>query len=1122
MRVSGGTMYAPLQILSAYSLLKNPNTIEQIIQAVKDKHYEAVALTDINVMYGAVDFYQAAKSYGIKPLFGVTLLVNGLVNTATAFPMVLIAENQLGYQNLMWISSAKMTSKTSEMTLAAIADHLDGINVILSQDSELSQFIAAEYDNSTAYWQKLTAQIKSENLYLGINPGLAAQIQERLVSFSHENQAQLIALDDVDYLNPDDAFTTQVLKAIDANAQLDGIKALSQQLGTHTLEDSNHIKMAYLATDALKIAYHNNEQLVAKSRVDIVFKKKVSLPTYTLPNDGQTAGEYLRLMSKKGLADRLKYGNVAIEPARYEKRLNHELETIDRLGFNDYFLIVWDIVNFAHQKDIQMGAGRGSAAGSLVSFALGITDVDPLQFGLLFERFLNPERVQMPDIDIDWPDNKREALLTYLHDKYGQRNFAQILTFGTLAAKQALRDTARVFGLSQAMMSRISNAIPQPKQGRKVVIQDALATSDQLKNTLATIENGELLLKVAQHIEGLPRNYSTHAAGVVLSADALVKTLPVQSGTDDRLLTQFEKNPVEALGLLKIDVLGLSNLSILAQTLYAAKQSLPKGFNISDVPLDDTKTLDLYARGDTDGIFQFESPGIKNVLRQLKPDTFEHIVAVNALYRPGPSRHIETFIKRRHGREAITMPDTSLKTILAPTFGIIVYQEQVMLVAEAYAGFTLGEADILRSAMSKKKLEKMAAIHEQFVTGAVSLGHDVKQAEQIFAYIDEFANYGFNRSHAVAYSKLSFELAYMKAHYPVAFFTALLNANLGSPEKVRRYVTAAKLREIAVKPPSINQSQRFWTSTNQTIQMGLNNIRGIRTDFVTVLLEERKSNGGFQSFQSFVRRLPDKFRKHDVLVQLIYAGALDAFGYNRAELINSLDDLIEAASFGDLILNETKIKKIDEFPATEKLAHEKEVIGINLSGHPLDGYSEIITQQHFDQIVDLTQKNQSSKVIVLVDNIRKTRTKKGEEMAFITVSDTTGNISVTIFSHLLVKVQTLLKVGAIIQITGKVDRYNDKLSVIANQISVAPNVQSLATGTWFLRFDDAHDTADNRRDVIKILQKYHGDNPVVIYWKKSEQNQKLDAKFWLSDETAVIVELAPLLGHDNIVFRRSR
>jgi len=1115
-------MYAPLQILSAYSLLKNPNTIEQIIETAKKRHYQAIALTDINVMYGAVKFYQVAKENNIKPLFGVTLQVNGLINTATVFPIVLIAENQTGYQNLMWISSAKMTTKVSEMTLDVITGHLAGINVIFPNDSEISQFIASEYTQSVDYWQQLSTKIDPKKLYLGINPQLAPQIQERLVTFSEKNQAKLIALDTVDYLNPDDAFTTQVLKAIETNTKLDDIKLLAQQVGTHVLQDFNEVQIAYLANDALKTAYLNNELLVSKSHVEIIFKQTATLPKFHLPNENQTSENYLRYIAEKGLLERINGRQVALD--QYEKRLQHELQIINNLAFNDYFLIVWDIVNFAHQKNIQMGAGRGSAAGSLVAYALRITDVDPIQFGLLFERFLNPQRIQMPDIDIDWPDNKRDLILNYLHDKYGQRNFAQILTFGTLAAKQALRDTARVFGLSQQMMSRISNAVPQGKQGRKVLIQDTLNESNVLRTVLSDVDNGDLLLKVAQHIEGLPRNYSTHAAGVVLSSESLIKTLPVQSGSDDRLLTQFEKNPVEALGLLKIDILGLSNLSILAQTLYDAKKQLPDHFDISKIPLDDSKTLALYAKGDTNGVFQFESSGIKNVLRQLKPTTFEHIVAVNALYRPGPSRNIQAFIQRRHGREKVTILDSSLKTILAPTFGIIVYQEQVMLVAETFAGFTLGEADLLRSAMSKKKIEKMTAMQEKFVQGAIDLGHDSEQAEQIFAYIDEFANYGFNRSHAVAYSKLSFELAYMKAHYPVAFFTALLNANLGSPEKIRSYIMEAKSRNIEVSPPNINQSQRFWTADDQKLQMGLNNIRGVRTDFVSAVLEERRENGRFKSIQSFIRRLPDKLRKQDTLIQLVYAGALDAFGYNRSELITALADLIEAAGFGDFILSETKIKKSDDLTLTEKLAHEKEVIGVNLSGHPLDAYSALIISKKFEQIADMIKKDQKIKGIVIIDSVRKTRTKKGEEMAFMTVSDITGTIGITVFSQVLTKTSDLLKAGAMIEITGKVDSYNDKLSIIANQIHHAPDLEPLGkvSGTWFLQFDDEHDTVENRHDVVEILKKNHGDNPVVIYWQNMEQKQTLDAKFWMSDETVIIVELSTLLGYKNVVFRRSQ
>lgn len=1112
-------MYAPLQILSAYSLLKNPNTISQIIQTAKARHYDAIALTDQNVMYGAVAFYQTALQHGIKPLFGVTLSVSGLVNTATTFPMIFMAETQVGYQNLMWLSSAKMTAKTDDMPLSAMTEHLAGLNVILPAESELTQFIAAAYDDLETYWQQLTNVIAPEHLYVGINPQMATQIQERLAAFQVATQAQLIALDDVAYLNADDGFTTQVLKSIDANVKLEGIKALAQQAGTQILQDFKQIQAAYQSSEILKAAFLANERLVSRSQVTLTFKKTAALPAFQLPDGMADAGAYLKALAEKGLAARLKGYHGDQSP--YLTRLNHELTIIDELGFNDYFLIVWDIVNFAYQSHIQMGAGRGSAAGSLVAYALRITDVDPLQFGLLFERFLNPERVQMPDIDIDWPDNKREAVLNYLHDKYGQRNFAQILTFGTLAAKQALRDTGRVFGLSQQMMSRLSNAVPQGKQGRKVSLQDALQAGPGLKNVLAEIENGQLLLKVAQQIEGLPRNYSTHAAGVVLSAEALVQTLPVQAGSDDRLLTQFEKDTVEALGLLKIDVLGLSNLSILAQTLYEARQQLPEHFNISRVPLDDPKTLELYAKGDTNGIFQFESAGIKHVLRQLQPATFEHIVAVNALYRPGPSRNIETFIKRRHGQETITMPDPSLKTILAPTFGIIVYQEQVMLVAEAYAGLTLGEADLLRSAMSKKKLTQMAAMQEKFIAGAVARGHDRDEATQIFAYIDEFANYGFNRSHAVAYSKLSFQLAYMKAHYPAAFFTAVLNANLGSPEKVRLYVTEAKARGIKVAAPHINDSQRFWTVAQDTLQMGLNNIRGLRSDFVATVLAERQANGPFQTIQSFVRRLPEKLRKHDTLNQLVYAGALDMFGYNRQELVTALDDLIEAASFGELILNETKIKKMSDWSLTEKLTHEKEAIGVNLSGYPLDDYAGIIAEQNYQQIVAITENSQRVSSIVLIDQLRTTRTKKGEEMGFVTVSDATGTMSVTVFHQLFEKVQAILKAGAIIQVSGRVDSYNGKLSLVANHISLAPDLAQPPKGTWFLQFDAAHDNAENRHAVIAVLKKFHGVNPVVIHWQNEAKNQQLAPAFWLSDETAIIRELAPLLGNDNVIFRRS-
>ncbi|WAM39369.1 DNA polymerase III subunit alpha [Leuconostoc pseudomesenteroides] len=1107
-------MYAPLQILSSYSLLKNPNTIEQILQTAKSRGYEAIALTDVNVMYGAVAWYRNAQKYQIKPLFGLTLMVNGLVNTATTFPLVLIAENQTGYQNLMWLSSARMTND-SEMLFSTLTDHLSGINVILPSTSELSQLIGTEYEATDGYWQQLIKLIDSSHLYLGINTQMAAKTQTQLIAFSKQNNAQIIAADDVDYLNSDDDFTSQVLKAIDSNSKLTDIVPMSHQRGTHILQDISAIQSAYAANADLQKAYQANEQLVQKSEVTISFSE-TALPPFQTPQ-GLSSSQFLRQTAFDGLKKRLQKRDVSV--AQYEKRLSHELDVIDQLGFSDYFLIVWDIVNFASNNHIQTGPGRGSAAGSLVAYSLRITDVDPIQFNLLFERFLNKERVQMPDIDIDWPPSQREAIFEYLHQKYGKRNFGQIITFGTLAAKQALRDVGRVFGLPVATLSKLSGGIPEGKNGRKVSIESALK-EPKLLATIQTIDHGDLLLKTARQIEGLPKNYSTHAAGVVLSARPLVNTLPVQAGTEGRLLTQFEKDTVEQLGLLKIDILGLQNLTILSQALYHARQQLPQNFDISQISLDDEQTIALFAKGDTNGVFQFESSGIKHVLRDLKPVMFEHIVAVNALYRPGPSQNIHQFVARRHGREPVIIPDPSLKTILAPTFGIIVYQEQVMLVAETYAGFTLGEADVLRSAMSKKKLDKMQALHEKFINGAINKGHTQAQAEKIFSYVDEFANYGFNRSHAVAYSKLAFQLAYMKAHYPVAFYTALLNANIGDQRKIQQYVSEAKSRGIVVLAPNINLSQRFWTSNDGQLQMGLNNIRGIRSDFVNAVLDERHQ-GNFQTIQSFVRRMPEKMRKTETLAQLAYSGALDGFGYNRNELIENSNSLIEGAAFGDLILQETKIKKFPELPLQERLEREKQAIGINLSGHPLDAYRELILNENYNLIGDITVPDKAVRFLGIVDKIRQIRTKKGDDMAFATISDLTGAISVTIFPNLFKNIQNILSVGTVLQITGKSELDSrGELAIVANQIQTITKPQS--KGTWFLQFDVEHDTPDNREKLVKVLAKHHGNNPVVIHWQREDKNQQLDESFWMTDETVIILEVAPILGEENVIFRKTR
>lgn len=609
------------------------------------------------------------------------------------------------------------------------------------------------------------------------------------------------------------------------------------------------------------------------------------------------------------------------------------------MGFNDYFLIVWDVINYSHHHNIMTGPGRGSAAGSLVAYVLKITDVDPIKYGLLFERFLNEERAQMPDIDLDIPDDKRSEILNYVHSKYGDNYVAQIVTFGTLSAKQVIRDVGRVFGLNNLQMSKWSNAIPTQLN---IKLLDAVKQSHKLKSLIDENKLNQLIFATALKLEGIPRHYSTHAAGVIISANELINNSPVQLGNEGLLMTQYSKNYVEQVGLLKMDFLGLRNLSLIANIVDDIYQNTGSLLKISQIDLNDESTLRYFQNGYTNGVFQFESSGIKNVLRSLKPTNFELVAAVDALYRPGPMQNIDNFIKRKNDNHQINYADERLKNVLQPTFGIIVYQEQVMQLASIMAGFTLGEADILRRAMSKKKQEVMDNMRDKFIAGAISNGFPKSVAERTFAYIDQFASYGFNKSHAYAYSKMAFQLAYLKVHYPLEFYKNIFNSVLNNADKTKTYFNEVKLRNIKLFGPNINLSESIFSIKHNAIIFGLRAIKGLRTDFIRFILDERK-NGKFTNLENFIRRIDSKFRKAELLNLLVYSGALDIFGYNRAELLNSIPEFISSINlsgnsmdlFNDL---KPKIQHFKDIPLKEKLGKERECLGIYLSGHPVEQY----------------------------------------------------------------------------------------------------------------------------------------------------------------------------------------
>ena len=768
--------FTPLDVKSSYSLLKSPTRISDLVTTAKERGYKALALTDENVLYGAVEFYNAAKKAGIKPIFGLRLVVALNETDGTKLDLVFLAKNQRGYQHLMDLSTLQQTRKDKKvpLTVAQISPLLDDLFIIIPPQSTVFSVLA----QPTSILTELANLGNDDSVLLGVNSRLDDVQIDTLQQLSKQLFLPLVGTSPVDYLNANDLFASRVLQAIDAGVELKDPTIEAGRRGQHYLHSKEQVVQDYKAK-GLSAAAQKTVEVATLCNVELQFRAPV-LPHFK-NQAGISSQQYLRSLCIQGLKKRRVAPGKTIQ--QYQERLAMELKVIHEMGFDDYFLIVWDVMNFAHQQKITTDPGRGSAAGSLVAYALAITEVDPLQYDLLFERFLNPERAQMPDIDLDIPDNRRDEVLQYVHQKYGHQRVAQIITFGTLAAKQVVRDVSRVFNLPRYDMQRLIDALPH---GLHVTLKDALNESQQLKNLLDDNPKFRLLIQVAQQLEGLPRHYSIHAAGIVLSEQPLHEVVPLQDGSDGLLMTQFAKDTVEALGLLKMDFLGLKNLSIMDNTLQMIRQEDP-AFDLQKINFSDPLTLQLFQRGKTEGIFQFESSGIRNVLVNLHPTNFEDIVAVNALYRPGPMENIPHFTARKAGKEKIAYPAPSLEKILGPTYGILVYQEQVMQLASVMAGFTLGEADLLRRAMSKKKKATMEDMRTKFIAGATEHGYSAQVAHQVFEYIDRFANYGFNRSHAVAYSMMAFEMAYLKVHYPAAFFTALMNAETNI-EKLKRHV----------------------------------------------------------------------------------------------------------------------------------------------------------------------------------------------------------------------------------------------------------------------------------------------------------------------------------------------
>ena len=1103
-----------LQVTSGYSLLKSTIDLYKYVMTAKSLGYQKLALTDEGVLHGAIEFYNLCRSQTIEPIIGCVFQYKQWRNAEVLSSMIVYAKDEIGYQILIELSTlyqkSKVVTRVMEQKMKEGSKHLKF--VFPQENSEW----ALECSNGEVAFQRWLFEAEERyfsTIYLGIESNQPLSISlEQLEEWGQDFSMKLLPFVKTFYLKAEDDFSYRVLKAIGDGEKLSTTQA--EVSGQYYLQDEKALTKQWTALLEGKLVRQLTE-FVDSLKWELP-KHKLLLPKFQTP-DGKTSQEYLVEICEQSLEEK------DLMNDHYHARLKYELSIIHQMGFDDYFLIVWDIMKYAHEAGIQTGPGRGSAAGSLVSYLLNITKVDPIEYQLLFERFLNPERYTMPDIDLDFPDNRREDILEYVRRKYGDNHVAQIATFGTFGSKQALRDVCRVLGLTTVQAGEWSKAVPNQLG---VSLKSAYEQSKNLQALVSKSPKNQLIFETACRIEGLPRHLSTHAAGVVLYDKPLTEVIPLMDKEQQLPITQYTMKYVEQIGLLKMDFLGLTNLSILHDSIELTKKIYQQDISLKEIPLDDEKTLELFQEADTNGIFQFESDGIRRVLKKLKPTNLEDIAAVNALYRPGPMEQIDTFIKRKHGQEVVKYPHPILESILQSTYGVMVYQEQVMQVTSQMAGFTLGQADILRRAIGKKDGKVIETEKAHFIEGAIEKGIDVATASEVYHYIERFANYGFNRSHAFAYSLLAYQLAYFKTHYPRAFYTAILRYVGDRSPKLQTYFIEAKQRGIVIKNPSINTSLEDYDATVDGIFIGLNAIKGLRRDFIQEILTQRKQHGPFIDFMDFAFRIGKRFCKKEVLEALIDAGAFDELGKNRATLRATIDAVIESVKFHGsnlaLELNEEMYPKYfeeEDSNIIERIEREIAVLGFPVSAFPTDPYEILYKEQKANRISSIYESKFVS-VLGLLKNIRKTRTKKGEPMAFGTIQDETGEMEFVVFSEVYPLVFSALEENQLVLIKGKTRKnLQSKWQVQVQQVLSLFEVEGLAQATsikCYIKITKELQNKDVFEKIRSIIINNPGDTTVLLYIESKDQVFKMNFNSGLMVDAQTLKAISDIVGEENI------
>lgn len=1121
--------FTHLHVHTEYSLLDGSSKIKELLPRAKELGMDSIAITDHGVMYGVIDFYKKAKEVGIKPILGCEIYVapGSRFDREQArgedryYHLVLLAENNQGYKNLMKIVTRGFTEgyyykpRVDYEVLEKYHEGIIALSACLAGEIP-NKILKEDFDGARAAARKMRDIFGENNFFLELQDhGIREQTQVNtsLIRLSKELGIPMVVTNDVHYIREEDAIPHDLLLCIQTGKKVSDKDRMRYEGGQYYLKSEEEMQKVF---PYAREAMDNTHKIAERCNVEIVFGEQ-KVPKFDVP-EGYDAFSYLKELCETGLVKR--YGDPP--PKELQERLSYELSTIRNMGYVDYFLIVWDFIRFAKSQGIAVGPGRGSAAGSIVSYCLEITNIDPIRYQLIFERFLNPERVSMPDIDIDFCYERRQEVIDYVYEKYGKDKVVQIVTFGTMAARMAVRDVGRVLDIPYAQVDNVAKMIPMELG---ITIEKALKSNPELRQAYESDEVVKNLVDMSMRLEGLPRHTSIHAAGVVIGSKPLDEFVPLSRGADNVITTQFTMTTIEELGLLKMDFLGLRTLTVIQDAARMIGQKLGQDFSIDTIDYDDAKVYEMIGQGKTEGVFQLESAGMKSFMKELKPTNLEDVIAGISLYRPGPMDFIPKYIKGKQNQDSIQYTCPELEEILAPTYGCIVYQEQVMQIVRDLAGYSLGRSDLLRRAMSKKKGEEMKRERQIFlygdeasgIPGCVKNGIDEQVANKIYDEMLDFANYAFNKSHAAAYAVVAYQTAWLKYYYPVEYMAALMTSVIDNPSKVAEYIYASRQMGIQILPPDINNGEADFSVDEGNIRYGLSAIKSVGRPVVRAMLEERRTFGPYKNLEDFITRVSSKEGLNKRTIEnLIKAGALDTLGGTRKQFMSIYIQIMDHVnqekkysmsgqmSLFDLVGEEEKadfqirMPDVGEYSKENKLAFEKEVLGVYISGHPLEEHEErwrrmisaTTADFQFDEELNRTKVHDGEKSVVggmIVDKTVK-YTKTNQVMAFLTLEDLLGTVEVVIFPRDYEKNRQWLEINEKVFISGRVSEEDEKASKLICE-KVIP-FERTKRELW-IQFPDKETFLDEEQIVYGYLADSEGEDEVIIYCAKERAVKRL-------------------------------